>query len=224
MAAQAAASPHTTWCITVTDQNGHPTAHGCAKPRRRGKPRRTKRPGGRPPGNRAGPSGASTGRSGTRSEPPSGYRTWRLRPTREGPDLTASLEPLAVTGCDHRHQTASHDPSSTLRHLVQIRDGECTFPPCRRDAERCDFEHTIPWETGGRTCSCNTGPRCPAPPPHETGRRMETRAEPARLPHMDHTRRTTLHHRTYQLPDLSRSRADMVWPSIVRRLWRSDDL
>jgi hypothetical protein len=29
MAAQAAASPHTTWCITVTDHDGHPTAHGC---------------------------------------------------------------------------------------------------------------------------------------------------------------------------------------------------
>ena len=47
MAAHAAASPATTWCITVTDEHGHPTAHGCAKP---GRPRQTaggtKRPGG----------------------------------------------------------------------------------------------------------------------------------------------------------------------------------
>ena len=77
-----------------------------------------------------------------------------------GPALTARPEPLAVTECDHRHQTTAHDPGKTLRHLVHIRDGHCSYPPCLRDARRCDFEHTIPWETGGRTCACNTGPRC----------------------------------------------------------------
>ena len=75
-------------------------------------------------------------------------------------DLTADLEPIALTDCDHRHQTTAHDPSGRLRHLVEIRDGECTYLPCRRAAERCDFEHAIPWEQGGRTCACNAGPRC----------------------------------------------------------------
>ena len=28
----AAASPKTTWCVTVTDQQGHATGHGCARP------------------------------------------------------------------------------------------------------------------------------------------------------------------------------------------------
>ncbi len=35
-----------------------------------------------------------------------------------------------------------------------------TWPPCRRAAKRCDFEHAIPWEAGGKTCTCNAGARC----------------------------------------------------------------
>ena len=193
MATHAAGNPATTWCITVTDDHGHPTAHGCAHPARRGKPRRTNDPSGpppggpppggpppgghtRPPGGKTRPSGETTtpasaktsppgsgsgsGPPGPGSGPPGGNRTWRLRLPGHTLDLTAALEPLAVTECDHRHQTSAHDPGRTLRHLVQIRDGECTYPPCLRDARRCDFEHTVPWEQGGRTCSCNTGPRC----------------------------------------------------------------
>ena len=204
MATHAAGNPATTWCLTITDEHGHPTAHGCAKPTRRGKPRRTNDPSGPPPGGPppgghtrpadadgsppretttpastkpsppgtgtgtgTGPPGAGSGppRTGsgpprTGSGPPGRYGTWRLRLPGHTLDLTASLEPLAVTECDHRHQTTAHDPGRILRHLVQIRDGACTYPPCLRDARRCDFEHTVPWEQGGRTCSCNTGPRC----------------------------------------------------------------
>ena len=174
MATDAAKNPAASWCITVTDQHGHPTAHGCAAPPGRGKPRRKKRPGNRPPGTRP-PSDRDTpaadtypapapaaGPQGSGSGPPGGYGTWRWRWQLPGSslDLTADLEPIAVAGCDHRHQTTAHDPSSRLRHLVEIRDGECTYPPCRRAAERCDFEHAIPWEEGGRTCSCNAGPCC----------------------------------------------------------------
>jgi hypothetical protein len=107
------------------------------------------------------------------SGPPDSYGTWRLQlPTRSEtaphgphgphgpPDLTVDLEPLPVTSCDHRHRSAGHNPSPRLRHLVEIRDGECDYPPCRRVAARCDFEHTIPWEDGALTCACNAGPRC----------------------------------------------------------------
>ena len=167
MAAHAAASPATTWCITVTDEHGHPTAHGCAKPGQRGNRQRPKRPSGPAPGGRTSPADADssppgpiTPPPGPGTGPPGGYGTWRLRPPGTSLDLTAALEPLAVTECDHRDQTSAHDPGRTLRHLVQIRDGECTYPPCLRDARRCDFEHAIPWDQGGRTCSCNTGPRC----------------------------------------------------------------
>ena len=110
-----------------------------------------------------------SGSSGISSTAPGGYRTWRLRlpgPTRREPggagwpELAVDLEPIPVGGCDHRHQTSAHDPSDKLRHLVEIRDGTCNWPPCRRDAARCDYEHTIAFENGGLTCACNGGPRC----------------------------------------------------------------
>ena len=158
LAAQAAGHPATTWCLTVTDPAGHPLAHGCARKGRKRKTARRTRPAA--PGNQ--PSGG-TG-------PPGGYRTWRLQPGRLGrpsgtgqaglPELAVDLEPIPVSTCDHRHQAAAHDPSDKLRHLVQIRDGTCTWPPCQRDAARCDYEHTTAFENGGLTCACNGGPRC----------------------------------------------------------------
>ena len=159
LAAQAASHPATTWCITVTDPDGHPLAHGCARKgrRKRRTGRRTRPPA---PGNQ--PSGGSG--------PPGGYRTWRLRPGGLGrlsgtgqaglPGLTVDLEPIPVSSCDHRYQTSAHDPSDKLRHLVEIRDGTCNWPPCQRDAARCDYEHTTAFENGGLTCACNGGPRC----------------------------------------------------------------
>jgi hypothetical protein len=187
---QAAGNPGTAWCITVTDPAGHPVAHGCARPGKpkRKPPRRTQPPdaGERPPGSstrRTGHRSRPPGQSplGT-AGPSSGYGTWRLQlPTLTGtgppgppgppgphgphgppgpPDLAVDLEPLPVTSCDHRHRSAGHNPSPRLRHLVEIRDGECDYPPCRRVAARCDFEHTIPWEDGALTCACNAGPRC----------------------------------------------------------------
>jgi hypothetical protein len=153
LANSAATHPATTWCLTVTDSQGHPTAHGCARPTRRAGPQQ--------PDSRAGPGPGPDARSpggAGRNGGLGGYRTWRIRPVPGSPDLTIDLEPLAVTDCDHRYETAAHDPSDRLRHLIHIRDGECTWPPCRRAARRCDFEHAIPWEAGGVTCACNAGP------------------------------------------------------------------
>jgi Domain of unknown function (DUF222) len=179
MAAAAATHPATTWCLTVTDRDGHATAHGCARP--------TRHIGGTRPGDRTDPDsgtgGQTTGPAPPGISPPGGggrrgprvrdgrpdnrpssgdggYGIWRLRPVDHGPDLTINLEPLAVSDCDHRHETSAHDPGDKLRHLIHIRDGECTWGPCRRSARRCDFEHAIPWEAGGRTCACNAGARC----------------------------------------------------------------
>jgi len=175
LAAAAARNPSTSWCLTVTDPHGHPVAHGCARPANRARPKRTTRPGTRPPGGSArpplapedeppsrstGPPSCRTGPPSCSTGPPGAYGIWRLHPTARGPDLAVNLEPIPLTDCDHRHETAAHDPSDRLRHLVNIRDGECTWPPCRRAAGRCDFEHAVPWEQGGRTCGCNAGPRC----------------------------------------------------------------
>ena len=171
MATAAAGNPATIWCVTVTDQHGHPTAHGCARPDRRTGPKGQPRPAAgpplpffreyrSPPGGRTRTTSGDTGPPGDQAGPPNEYGTWRLRPAARGPDLTVDVEPIPVTDCDHRHETSAHDPGDRLRHLVEIRDGECTWPPCRRAARRCDFEHAIPWEQGGRTCFCNAGARC----------------------------------------------------------------
>ena len=152
LAATAAASPHSQWCITITDSQGVAIAHGCARPARAKKTR----PGG-PPASRAGPARwAFTPRDDP--GPPGGYCTWTLT-LPGGRDLIVQLEPVPVTGCDHRHESRGYQPSDTLRHLVQVRDGTCTFPPCSRHARESDFEHAVPYGKGGRTCACNGSAR-----------------------------------------------------------------
>jgi hypothetical protein len=77
----------------------------------------------------------------------------------DGRNLTVELRPVPTFSCDHRYESHAYQPNDTLRHLVQIRDGECTFPPCSRHARQADFEHATPYDQGGRTCACNAGAR-----------------------------------------------------------------
>jgi hypothetical protein len=156
LASAAAASPKTTWCITVTDEQGHAVGHGCARPEPKS---HRKRAGPAPRGGaRAGPgfSFAATGEPG----PPGGYGAWRLRIPGGGPDLLVTLDPITAQECDHRFEAKGHDPGVKLRHLTQVRHATCTGPGCRRPAAACDYEHNIPYEAGGRTCLCNGGPKC----------------------------------------------------------------
>ena len=148
LAATAAVSPHSHWCITITDTNGVAVAHGCAKPARTKKHR---------PASRDGPARwafTPTDDPG----PPGGYGTWILT-LPGGQELAVKLEPIPVTDCDHRHESRGYQPNDTLRHLVQVRDGTCTFPPCSRHARESDFEHAVPYDKGGRTCACNGSAR-----------------------------------------------------------------
>jgi hypothetical protein len=147
MAAAAARNPRSTWCVTVTNDRGHAIAHGCAKPMRN--PSRHSQN-----YDRDGPSFTKVSDRG----PPGGHGTWRL--TIGGRRYTVTLIPIPVTDCDHRYESAGYQPSALLRHLVQVRDGQCTQPTCVRSARRCDFEHAQPWHKGGRTCACNAGCRC----------------------------------------------------------------
>ena len=79
LAAAAARNPRSTWCVTVTDQDGHAIGHGCARPApaAAGKPPKRHKPGTAggpdPPG---GPTFTftPTGQPG----PPGGYGTWRI--------------------------------------------------------------------------------------------------------------------------------------------------
>ena len=149
LAAAAARNPKTTWCVTVTDEHGHATGHGCARP----EPKAHRQRAG------PGPSGF-TFAPASRDGPPGGYGTWRLRTPGPGPDLIITLDPLTTQDCDHRFESPGHDPGVKLKHLAQVRHSTCTSPVCRRPAAQCDFEHNTPYEAGGRTCLCNTGPRC----------------------------------------------------------------
>jgi hypothetical protein len=154
LARAAARNPKTTWCVTVTDQDGHAIGHGCARPESRSRRGHRERDG---PGfaftaaGEHGPPGA--GHAG-------GYGTWRLHTGQDDRDLLVTLDPIATDPCDHRYQAKGHDPGVKLRHLTQIRNATCTGPSCRRPAAQADFEHNIPYEAGGRTCLCNGGPPC----------------------------------------------------------------
>jgi hypothetical protein len=179
LAAAAAASPRTQLCLTVTSPEGYAAGHGCARPER--SPGRGRQPGPAPPaGTLAGlparlnltipattlprltsPTGPGSpwgltphGSPG----PPDGYGTWTLT-VPGGRRFTVRLVPVPVYDCDHRYQTHAYQPGDKLRHLVQVRDGACTFPPCARHARACDFEHATPYDQGGRTCACNAGAR-----------------------------------------------------------------
>src|SRR6185312_5217761 len=136
LAAAAARNPKTTWCLTVTDNQGHAIGHGCA----RLEPRSHRQ--------RAGPGPpAGTGFTfapASRDGPPGGYGAWRLRTRGPGPDLIITLDPVTTDPCDHRHQANGHDPGARLRHLSQVRHATCTSPVCRRPAAQCDHEHNIP--------------------------------------------------------------------------------
>ncbi|MGH3188113.1 MAG: DUF222 domain-containing protein [Streptosporangiaceae bacterium] len=167
----AAGNPRTTWCLTVTDEDGRAIGHGCARPEpRKRTPRRAGGGGPGPPGGHDPPvpadeqdlhgprfSFTAAGQVG----PPGGYGAWRLSTGIPGqPDLIIAVHPIATDECDHRFQAAGHDPGVMLRHLSQIRHARCTAPTCRRPAASCDFEHNVPYEAGGRTCLCNGGPKC----------------------------------------------------------------
>jgi hypothetical protein len=113
LTAAAARNPRSTWCITVTDKDGHAVGHGCARSARR------RKPGGHDPP--AGPGFAFTpiGHAG-------GYGTWRL--TAGQRDMLIEIGPLPAGNCDHRWQARGHDPGMMLRHLTEVRHATAQGP------------------------------------------------------------------------------------------------
>jgi hypothetical protein len=178
LAVAAARSPASRWDITVVDENGFAVGHGTARPanRRRQPPR--------PPGQgscalparvnitvtenylyqlaaqpRSGvPSGDWHLAPTTATNTGDGYGSWALT-LPGGQDLAVRLDMVPTHACDHRHQVSTYQPSEKLRRLVQVRDHECTFPPCSRAARDSDFEHAVPYDKGGATDACNAGAR-----------------------------------------------------------------
>ena len=175
LAAAAARSPYSRWEVTVVDVQGYAAGHGVARARHGGR----RKP--RPPGPASCVFPARVNITVTESflqqslaQPRSGAPPgdWELVPatTKDRDDtwtltlpggrgLTVRLDSVPTHECDHRYQVGSYQPSDRLRRLVQVRDRECTFPPCSRPARNSDFEHAVPYDQGGRTDACNAGAR-----------------------------------------------------------------
>jgi hypothetical protein len=177
LAIAATGSPHSRLCVTVTDPQGIAIGHGCARSARGGKHKtdgdhdRTVALPARlnltitaarlaELASAAGPPGRGSWAftRDTGAGPPGGYGTWTLT-LPNGKHLVVELRPVPTFECDHRYESHAYQPNDTLRHLVQIRDGDCTFPTCSRHARESDFEHATPYDKGGRTCACNAGAR-----------------------------------------------------------------
>jgi hypothetical protein len=174
LAEAAARSPCSRWEVTVVDEQGYAAGHGIARPRRGGQ----RQP--RPP-DTAGcalPARINITVTVTRlrqlaaqpAQPRSGAPpgSWDLTPRTPDPwiltlpggrELAVRFDVVPTHDCDHTHEVDSYQPSQRLRRLVQVRDRECTFPPCSRPAKESDFEHAVPYDKGGRTDACNAGAR-----------------------------------------------------------------
>ena len=120
-----------------------------------------------------------------------------------GLHYTVPLEPVPTHHCDHRRQSDAYEPNDALRHLVQIRDHECTLPTCSRPAKESDFEHAVPYDQGGRTCACNAGARSRACHQVKTVTRLESHPAQTRLAPMANPQRPHLHPRTQPIPRLT---------------------
>ena len=174
IATAAARSRDSRWEVTVVDEHGYAAGHGVARPRRGA----GQEP--RPPGMsgcalparinitvtvtrlRQLAAQAAQPRSGA---PPGGWDltprtpdTWILT-LPGGRELAVRFDVVPTHDCDHTYEVDSYQPSQRLRRLVQVRDHECTFPPCSRPARESDFEHAVPYDQGGKTDACNAGAR-----------------------------------------------------------------
>ncbi len=175
--------PGTRWCVTAVGQDGQAVGHGCARGRHTA-------PGPPPPaGNQDHPDQRRMrdGPGGSMSVPELEPQSQEPQPQPQPqepqsqpqpqPQKTAAyalhvqakefmqrlgirLTPLAVGTCDHRNEEPGYKPSRRLRHLTSARTDRCTAPGCRRPAGQCDFDHTVAYEAGGRTCECNLGALC----------------------------------------------------------------
>src|SRR5215470_13170827 len=103
-----------------------------------------------------GPDGRAVAHGCARARPSSGGGEAAGR----GWVLTVTIGQLAVRDCLHQRESAGYQPSPSLRHVIRIRQRTCSFPGCRRPAARCDQDHTVPYDQGGRTCECNLAPLC----------------------------------------------------------------
>ena len=124
--------PATQWCITLTSPGGPPDRGRLV----------------------TGPVPHHIPPASQRAALAPGQRTHRVPDWLHG--LTFAT--LQTSDCTHPRESRGYQPSRTLRHLIQLRNPVCTGPGCRHPATRCDLDHVIPYDQGGRTCECNLHP------------------------------------------------------------------
>jgi hypothetical protein len=57
------------------------------------------------------------------------------------------------------HVVLADPEGNEFRVLPPTRQRTCSAPHCNRPAERCDDDHTLPYDQGGRTCECDHSQR-----------------------------------------------------------------
>jgi hypothetical protein len=154
LAAAGARHPASEFCVTIISEQGYAIGHGCAKSPR-GKSPRAKAPRGK--AGRAIPVSPdrATFTPAAGAGPRGGFGSWTLTLPGARAPFTVDIGLVPVDDCDHGLASAGYQPSGRLRHLVQVRDGACSFPACSRHARESDYEHARPFDEGGRTCACN---------------------------------------------------------------------
>ena len=222
LAAAAARSPHARWEITIVDDRGYAIGHGTARPGRGRRqqpqpppgPARAARPGQHHRHRDApAPAGSAGGPAALRRT----AGDWHLAPRTAKPwddawiltlpggrELTARLDVVPTHSCDHRYQVNAYQPGDRLRRLVQVRDHECTWPPCSRPARESDFEHAIPYDKAERPMPATPAPAARTMPPGKAIPRLDGHAAEAGLARMDDPDRPDLRAGTLAVHRVSR--------------------
>ena len=137
-----AGRPGTRYCLTLTTPDGYPLGHACT---------RTPPPGAVQP---------SPSLSGPERAPPQGSPDGMIPAPAAAWVSGLTFHWLEAGTCAHPRETKAYAPTRLLDHLIKVRNPTCTAPGCRRPAHRCDVDHVVPYDQGGRTCECNTHPAC----------------------------------------------------------------
>jgi Domain of unknown function (DUF222) len=65
-----------------------------------------------------------------------------------------------ASSCTHEAAVPGYRIPDRMRAVIEARDQDCGFPICRRPAAQCDLDHTVPYDQGGLTCTCNLSGEC----------------------------------------------------------------
>jgi hypothetical protein len=102
------------------------------------------------------PAGRAIAHACARRPPPAspGDRTGWLR--------TLTITRIEAGTCSHAREVPGYRIPASLHHIVKTRQKTCSAPYCNRPAARCDDDHSLAHDKGGRTCECNLAPLCRA--------------------------------------------------------------